>query len=427
LAAVSVVMLVGTVAPAQALAQAPAGDPYARYATPWECSSVAPRADRRFWRPRRPDTAAATPLGAVRQAASVAAARACVARFTVDGVAERDLLGLGAAALAAGMDARADSAFQRLLRVPAPAEQRAWWLASIVDTYTDASPARIADARRYLAQLDAMGAAGAAGRLLANLSLAQAARRADSVDALQSFITGALAASRAIAGEARQARAHEAAAAFYQEAYLGMRRGDGAAAVAALERGQAELTPIRPGAVIGFPYAIETYRTLGRPAPVLRAARWMPDSAGGAHPTPGVPELLIFGQGCGGDCYPGYTVLRRVRAATERPLDVVLMLRTVGSWRDALLAPDDEIEQMRRYFLDERRLPVAVGVWRTEYRRIADGRLRVVEAPNERAYRPSSPPILPAFLVDGAGRLRFITHLTPADEAAVANVVREMR
>lgn len=424
-------VVIGT--PLHAQASPDLAAPYSRYTIPVECAQVAPRRERQFWHNQRPDTIAHLPMGDVGQASTVSAARACVARFDVHSVAQRDLIGFGEAQLSAEQPAQADVAFQRLLKLLAHASvsQRGWALSQIVQLYAGA-PGQMSQALAYVKQLDALGDSAAPGRLAAYLAIIQRAQYADSLSLLESAVTGALRASHGLMGDSAKQYAISSAVAYLAQADVQGRRHHPEQAIATIQTARATLGPLRRSVLQLLAGAEIPYTYYGKPSPVVSASEWF--NGDGAHtqrPAAGKPALLIFGyHNCGDKCYPGYAILRRLAAKyASMGLQITLMTRTLGYYQSSLVHPDSEATLIRNYYVDYLHLPPnTLAVWNTTFERSPkDGRMMVTSAPNERAFRPNLTVPLPVVLVDAKGIVQCITSLNPQNEALIEHQLQAMR
>jgi len=407
--------------------------PYARYKTPGECAQADPRRERQFWYDQRPDTAYHAPMHDVAQRSTVEAVRACLARFSLASVAQRDLIGLGQAQLAAEWPAQADSTFQRLLGLLSKGalSDRAWAMSQIVGLYADA-PGGMPRALAYVKQLDAMGAEAAPGRLIGYMAIARRAQIADSLALIDSAVTGALAASRALQGDSAKQYAPLSAAAYLALADLQGRRHEPEKAIATVQLARTTLIPLRPSLQRSLAGAEFVYTFYGKPSPTVKASSWFGgEGSTTQRPKAGKISLLVFGyHSCGGQCYSGYAVLRRLVAKyASAGLDVTWMSRTQGFYQNGLVKPDSEAALINNYFTKIVGLPpMTLAVWTTGFQKSQkDGRMMVTSAPNEEAFHPRLNPPLPVFLVDRNGVVQCVSWLNANFEALLDHQIAQMR
>ena len=415
-------------------------DPYAAYANPGECAAAALRMELQYRDTHSPDTTAPAPLYYPARRETVVAAGKCVVRFSIATARARELLGLGQAYLAAEQVLQADSAFRRWLVLMAsrPPKERRWALVQIVKAYLDARPARLTEALAYVARLEALGPVAAPERLKAHLNILRLVVHMDSVSLEETEVHAIFRATSQLPSDTASRYAPFLMAAYAALAELHGRQGDGPGARRAVEQGTVELQH-RCHASIDMPRELwplelwaPRYRMLGLPAPSVQATQWFPDSTNGRRPVLGRRSLLLFtgfGECNDGACDATYAALRRLRASYP-DLDVTVVTRTVGSYRTQLVAPGEEIEWNRRFFLDEQRLPGVLAVWQTTYeRRSIDRGLQAQPNPNMEAYSDlleGYSDVLGAVLVDRKGVIRMYDRLTPDTEIRWRHVIGEL-
>jgi hypothetical protein len=399
-----------------------------RYDRPDQCAFHAVLAENQFWRDRRADTVSLPSTGQSRQRATVAAVDACIARFAMARVADDDLLGLGRAYLAAEQVVRADSTFALLAqRTAVPG--RAWVLYQIVTAYLDAAPSLLGRAEQALKHLDARGPAAAPERMLASLALARVARVRDSVALQTRALAAAKAASDALMGDAKSMYAATSADVYIALAHLHARRGNAAAAAAAIATAQHTVVPLRPMRTKRrVENAAKFFPLLGKPAPPIQARQWYGSDGSVARPPAagrGRPALIVFAWP-GSQAYPSYAVVRRLAAAFGDGLDIVFVARTTGVFQDRLVSPDSETVLLKQYYLETQHLPVTLAVSHTQYHRIADGRLRPVSLVNWDTYSVPAVRGLAAYVVAPDRTVRFVTALTSDAEAELRHVIQSL-
>lgn len=427
-----------------ASAQSPAvnNHDFPRAASPWECARADGWMNRQFWRDKRPDTTYFPRAGMPRPASTVDAVRRCLAKFTVEGTAARDLPGLIEAYLAAEQFTEADAAAAKLASAvaSAPVEQKAWALVQIVRVYTGApipqldfhvytgAPVpRLDRAKEYLAQLDALGAPAAVERMFAHKAMADAAQLRDSVPLWENSIRAALAATQEIEGDAAKESAPFATTVYRSLAELEARKGDGQGAIETVEAGRAELVPLLPALERDFNQMLRWFTPLGEPVEPVKATRWFNAAEDAVHPAPGQPALLVFvNHYCVLECYPGYAALKRLRAQYEpRGLDITLIAHTQGSYLYQLARPEDEMPWIAEYFSEHLDLPLPLAVVHNEWQRRNDGRMIGFPMFSQSALAfPGNARVV--HLVDRTGKVRLVLELTRENEAILDNVIASM-
>lgn len=403
---------------------------FGRYQHPEECARDAAWSERAFWRSRRPDTAAMPRSGAPEQPTTVAAVRACLARFTVESVPQADLLGLGEASLAANQPDAARRAFDRLTRAlaEAPLADRSWALYQIASIYLEAQQPDLDAASQQITRLDAMGAGAAVERMLAHTLFAQVARVRDSVALQGREGTAALTASREITGDTRREWANQSAEAYSVMALYHFRRSDTAAGRNVLRDGIKTLLPLRPRAALILQNQLRWSAILEQPAARIQADRWYPASAATpVRPVPGTPSLIAFVSFRDPRAFEGYGVLRRLIAAyAARGVTMTFVARTQGFVGTALTSPDSEAARIKAYYLDDLNLPVTLALSLSEFGRRSDGRRTLDHQPNEQAYRSSGRALVQTYLVDAQGKIRWVDELTHGSEATFNDMLGEL-
>jgi hypothetical protein len=418
------------VSSATAAAQDPAprgDDPYAFYTIPGECVQAARRVEQRVWRGRRSDTVYQAPAGNPFTADAREAAAACVAHFSLAAVAERDLMGLGEAYLAAGQDAQADSAFARMLALAAshPRDDRAWRLTWIVNAYVNARPSRIDAAQRYAAVLDTMTNSVAVQRAMVHQAILARAMIMDSLPLVTRELARASAASDALSGDPLHEWVMLPVQTALNGAQLAVRMDQPDSAGHILERAQRTLEPVNRGAAATLGRTAQSLGVYRVPAPPIAAEFWFnTGDARPVRPASGHISLLIFVDAdCGATCFPAYATLRRL-AQRYQPtgLDVTLVAQTNGFYHEQLVPkPADEASLLRGFFLDTLALPGALAVSATNFGRRDDGHRTVDARPNLEQYAIGAIP--QAVVVDARGRVRLVTDIGPGTEAALAAVI----
>ena len=401
-----------------------------RIQTAWQCSQARFWSGTQYWRDKRLDTVA-YPRAGLRQPQVVTdQVRRCLARLSLETVPVRDLLALVEAHVAAEQYALADSAGTRLLReAGATPEGRADVLEQMVRALAGASVPQLTRAERYRAELEAMGASAALGRMDAALVVAQVAQMEGSLALWGNAIASARTASRQLTDSQRRERVNTIAMVALVYADWRVRVGDAPGALRAFDALRAEVVPIRPSMerTISGEF-LPRFLPLGRTVSAVRATRWFNNSAP-VYPRRGHATLLVFvDQSCGADCYPGYAMLRRLRARYEaRGLDLVLLARTFGYFRNKLETPEDEMRLTANYFATQVGLPVPIALWRPSMIRLPDGR---VVSPDDAYPNEAMIGVKPgqrnfAVLVMPDGVVRFTAWLNRGNESVLSDVIAE--
>jgi len=406
--------------------------PYTRYASPGECGNAPLWSEPLYWRDKRSDTVYHSPDGNKNQPSTVQAVAGCAEKFSTGTAQERDLLGLGQAYLASEQDAKADEALNRLISLAGSrgTSAKTWAMYEAANVYLGAPQPKLAKAEAVIAQLDAMGAAAAVERMLAHTDFANAAQNRDSVQLQEREVNAALKASKEITGDTRKEYAPASAAVYGAMAMLKARQNDPKGALAAITTGRNELVPLRPSVGRYFNAIMAWYTPLGKKAPPLVASQWFNTGAGGdKRPIAGKPTLLVWAApSFGGMAYPGWAILRRLNAKHQN-VDITILSKTAGYYRNRLVKPDSEIILSSDYFVNYLKVPGAVGIWKTPLGKRNDGQVTIESAPNDEAYHPPGPPMdgpLVVFLIDSKGTIRLVSYLKFANEAEIDNVLKTL-
>lgn len=407
----------------------PASDPFVRYSRPGECEQAAIRLTNFYWRDKRPDTVVYAPATDSVPAPVIAAARACAARFTVAGVKERELLDLAQLYTRARQDDLAQAAIDRLLRTQAalPPVERGWTLHLLSSSLLGARPTRMESARRYLEQLDALGAPAALWRMLAHTRFAEYAMTVNDREVATRESRAALAAADQLSRNIRidwVFSTVDAYAAFARP--LALQRG-GPAALALFDTVTAALTPLRAAgspelaqlrgriAVSRNPYTL--FDTKAKP---IEANWWFNTQGDSIRPRPGKITMLVFAGPSGG--YEMHAVVRRLNARyAATGLDVIVSTSSRGYFRNQpMTSTASEAELTGKYFVDHLKLPAAVAIQETSFSmRPTDGRRMNQQSANSRNYfrGPSG------VLIDATGTVRLVVGVSPEMEQLWRSVI----
>lgn len=410
----------------------PATIPYTsfeRYAVPEECASAA------IWYTERSrytvdtDTLYLGRTGRPLLQSTIEQVRSCLSRFTVESVPQRELLGLGAAYLAANQDSLAAAAFARLdqLLASAPMLDRAWARYQMVSRYLSAVLPRVEAADRVLQSLDQLGPSAAVARLHGHLAMAQLAQCRDSVTLWDRETRAALALVRQMPHDVTRDYISQAFESYVLRTRWFARQNAPDSAAAVIADAKRLLVPLQP-IMMGKVQLLSTWIAMqGKPAAPVKATRWynVTSSADTIHPASGRVSVVMFGAPHCYRCRPGYAVLRRLRAAYGASLDLVMAAQTVGYFGERLVSPDSESRLIAHYFLDQLTLPVHLAVWNTPMGRRDDDHVTVLAAPNRDAYPMPPSEDWVAVVVDRDGFVRLATEVTASNEVLLDDVIRE--
>jgi hypothetical protein len=392
-------------APSLARAQGGAPQPDGfRYYWSGACVQAVQRSTSFYWR-ARPDTLRYDPAADTMLTAAAALARACAAQLRDTALPPRAELPFVQLLLAAGDDRAAAAHAARRLAAPdvAAPGPRAWVLAEIVDAYVGASPPRLGAAREALRTLAALrGGEAAVGQVRAWGALAATEARLGHDSAAIAAAEQVIAAGRRLSPHDRVEYAGALLGAYALMADIAATRSrDAAAPHAVLARAHADIGSLRGMAPL-IAAADTAYGLLGTPAARLTARLWLGAADDTVRPARDSVALIVF--------RPSRLNIPAIRRIAERfgsALQVTFAVGTYGYFR-ALgpLSFDDEIAEMRRFYLDELHIPGAMAVSEGQYTTIPDGRRVRGPSTTERAYHTNTG--LAAVVVDRRGIIRLV-------------------
>jgi hypothetical protein len=271
----------------------------------------------------------------------------------------------------------------------------------VVVGYLAASPARVDAAKRYLTQLDALsGAEAAVGKVRAYRSLAIYYWRSGDTQKM-------VGASERLIAVGKELNDHDrneyGSYMFLGYRYLAeaeaARTGDSVAPKAVMTRAAADI-----GKLMGIDQMLRNYTSLfglyGAKAQRIVADSWITTSADTVLPVAGKFNLVVFRMHRG-----NIPAVRRLGTQYAGKLKVVGVMGTIGYFRDlGPLTPQLETQELRKYFLEDLKIPGAVAVNNTVFNKMPDGRRQADPTPNERAYRSRTGATV--MLVDPQGIIR---------------------
>lgn len=167
------------------------------------------------------------------------------------------------------------------------------------------------------------------------------------------------------------------------------------------------------------------YRMIGEKAPPLEARYWL-NVADSSSPLEmsGKVRLLVFTATFCAPCQKSYLALKRLADEfAPRGFEVVFATRLFGTVGPRRVAPDEELQQNRRHFVEEHNLgfPVAIEAQPPASQRTRPG--WPSESPNERNYHTAGIPEY--ILIDRVGTIRRIVFAgwDPANEAGIRDAI----
>ncbi len=120
---------------------------------------------------------------------------------------------------------------------------------------------------------------------------------------------------------------------------------------------------------------INQAKLYGKMAPPLVGQLYGMDSST-ERPQEGHVSLFVtVDMNCGTFCQGQYALLNRLyQRYSAQGLDITLIAKAVGFTRRGVIAPDDEVDSIRSYFLSQLNLPVTLLIQQTPYTILPDGR-----------------------------------------------------
>lgn len=375
---------IGTSTPLVAQGGVPQPDGFAFY-WPGSCVQAIQRSNAFYWRARQ-DSARYNPATDTMLTVSADIARECVAKFKDATLTPRDYVPLAQVYLAVNDDAAAAATISRRLALPdvKASGPKAWVLADIVSAYLGASPARLAAIKPHFTLLDALsGAEAAVGKVRAYRSLAIYYWRTGETEKMVSAAERLIAAGKGLNGHDRN---EYASYLFLGYRYLAeaeaTRTGDSVAPRAIMARATADI-----GKLMNVNRLIENYTTIfglyGSKAQRITADNWITAGADTVFPVAGKFNLIVFRPHRG-----NIPAIRRLGTKYHDKLNVIGILGTVGYFKDlGPLTPQLEAQELRKYYIDELKIPGALALNTTIFDKMPDGRRAPQATANEKAYR----------------------------------------
>jgi hypothetical protein len=312
-------------------------------------------------------------------------AQACLAKLTPASVPSYALVALTRVYLAVGDDANARAMATRRLADKSVQETgpRAWTLAQFVDAYLDASLPRVAVAKTYLGQLDALqGPEAAVGQVVGYHRLAQYYWRIGDDSSMVAAAGSLIAAGKKLNAHDRQEFLRDILYGYRVMAEAaGARTGTAAEPLKVMAKAHDDI-----GALPGANKLISNYDSLfalyGKPGARLIANHWISAPGDTVHPVHNKYALIVFGP-----ARNNIPAIRRLAKSYDGQLDVTLVRPTYGYFR-ALgpLTVQRETEELQKYFVSDLHVSDAISVTYTKFDTIPDGRRIPKPSANDLAY-----------------------------------------
>jgi len=359
----------------------------------------------------------------------------------------------------AGQDAEAQRRIAAWLATPGlSARDRGWILGRSVELFLrwqhpddpPPSPARIAIARGYLAQLEAMPRSTGAGFLFGALQ-----------NFMESYLTrgvvdtaiqyGMRAYTLPAQTDNYEDRINMAVSSTLPELALALSGQPGATRIIdsliTMLQGYmsapvpADYAKLRWAAQFvastqpGFARSVAFIRTIGKPAPAYIATHWVnqtpptvtSDAAPGARQKPlddGIIRVLAFGFFSCPHCQHAMRDWEKFQHRLPAKVECIFYDRSEGSWGGEPAAPDAEAEHLRHYYVDVKHYTYPIAIWAGPKDTNEEGGQVPRFSPTMGKYGFWGGPHLA--IVDGHGLLRYVGGWSERDILRVVNLlVRE--
>ena len=356
----------------------------------------------------RRDTTRFTPERDTLFSATTASIRTCEAAYGGATTEPTEVLNLARVQLLTAQDEAAIATARRHLGTTAsrPAGERAWELYLVVSDNLAGKPARIDEARKALAELDALGKPAAGVRTVAHAMMAGAAIQRYDDATMRTETDAVIKAWKELDEEGRMWRAGVLANALVARANAEALASGGDAARAVIDTARGIVPPAAVQARALVDGAQRTLGNIDKKGAQLEARFWYNvGPAGTALPAPGRVSLIVpIYRPCTGGCLSMMDGMRRItRQFANQDLDVTFRTRTYGFYLDtAPAAPLAEAQYDSAYFLGDVKPPGAIAIAETKYSWKPDGRRT-----NEPTTDDQNHPGAGVLLVDRKGIVRY--------------------
>jgi hypothetical protein len=352
---------------------------------------------------------------------------ACASRFTPENTPASELVALIQLELTLGRDTQARAAAERLLALHAKdaPEQRAWELLLIARSFIQAKPARLVEGRKYLAQLDSLGAPAAELRVLGHVDYGEFATSRGALAEAVAEYDAAIAASKAMTTEERTNRIMTLYMMYDSASEVVALHRSPSAAHSLLEDAKNGLVPLRPRGTPGFvgnklAALTQMYTDYGKRASPLHPSHWYVAGGDTLRPRPSVTSLVVLGDAnCGALCYRQYATIRRLQAKYGAKLEITMVTGTDGYFMNNLVPKAAELDSVGHYFLDFLKLPVGVAASEISFTRKIDGRRNPSPSVDQKNYSKGRG----AVLVGRDGTVKAVINAGPMREDLLAELI----
>lgn len=306
-------------------------------------------------------------------------------------------------------------------------DDKAYTLRKAISAFAElGDPAHMAVAESYLKQLDAMGPSVITAQYRAHLVLAMTYEATGQTAHVTPHVQRAIELAKRMGYEDRWRWLYQFPYAMLADALAGQPNGRAQldaiskTLLKTIEPTPAEIAADTTRRLMRFPQeALQTeirrYELLGLPAPPLQAHVWFnrPGSTYSATPTAtsladGKIHVLEFGDKTCPYCMAALPAVNWLQ--TQFPKDqveVTFVTEASGYWGINLVSAEDEVADMRQFYLGTHRLSIPVAVWVGPKETTDVGGELPVKSPNPDAYRMVGRPLF--VIIDGHGTIRRIS------------------
>lgn len=413
-------------------ASADSDSTYQRYRTPGTCVAAANRMHARYWRDKRADTVLYVPATDSVPTPVREMVRACAERFTLATVPVDQLIPLAQLRLVLGDDAGAADAIARLLATPGArdASARAWLLQLTIRALLDAKPMRLDLARRYLAQLDSLGAGAASSRFMAHWYWGTYAWEAGRLADAESAVNASFSAFNELHKPEQINLIDSIEGEYFLKAQIvGARRG-GPAALALLDTAERVVSSLMPPDapwayfMRGFFRQVMStqrgfYAPIGRAASPISGDKWFATGGDTVFPKRGRVTLVVLVSQY--TSFRTFATLKRLRSQyAARGLDIVCIAATEAYFRSALMpSPDEEVPELHSWYIDFIHAPATFAIQVGQLRELPDGRKELMPSTNQQHYAFG----LSGVVVGKAGTIEMVLEVSPVNEAMLSQFI----
>jgi hypothetical protein len=395
---------------------------FSRYTTPDVCERAVMNMTVKTWRRGERDTLRYDPEHDTLPTAARITGQQCVGNFTVKSVDPTQLFYLVRLYLALGRDPDAETAIAHRIALAPDITAKGNVLFESINTYLEAKPSRPAAAEALMQQLDALGHEARIARLRAHHALLSYWALLFDIPRMEREADSIIAVGETLTEEELETWGALLQASYLHRASIATFKDSPKAAVDILQQGITALGKIRGGqprlmlrmTMQGYSIQANLFK---QPAPQLTGHYWFNSGDSTTRPSYGKVSLLVqVNANCGEFCYRLYAILNRLHQQYGAAgFEITLVARTLGySPNSGVQTPVEERESIRKYFMEDRKLPAALVVQESSFITQEDGRRVNQPTQYDQLYNSS-----PAVLVDREGLIRWMGQIDGSREAMI--------